>query len=386
MHYLSHSQEFRSVHSERLQKLSGIWREITSPAPRDIWQELLQHDTSALISQTPAWLDAICDTTGAEDASRLYETVDGKRLILPLVRAKGLPKKFAPVYSLPHGWGMGGVVSDEPIQKHEAEGIFADLIGADAVRVTLRPNPLLTNVWEAVAPAQVNKKSRLTQIIDIREGFEHYWANTIRSTNRTKVRKAEKSGLVVECDTTGKRIPDFYQLYMKWMNDRAQQRRLPQWLVQRLGRWREPYRRYESVARRCGDACRVWTAHLDGVLVAASISLIHGKQATFWRNASDRELTVKTRANDLLQKCMIEDACNAGCHYYHMGESGGVASLIQFKRGFGAQEFYYHEYMLESLPISRVEEGLHNSFKYIEKLAVSGRNVKQQAAETPEAE
>src|SRR5690606_18848181 len=104
-----------------------------------------------------------------------------------------------------------------------------------------------------------------------------------------------------------------------------------------------------------------------------SICLIHGKQATYWRGASDRELTVKTRANNLLQKCMIEDACNVGCHYYHMGESGGVASLMQFKRGFGAQEFYYDEYMMESLPISRVEERLHSGFKYIEKLAVSSR-------------
>ena len=65
----------------------------------------------------------------------------------------------------------------------------------------------------------------------------------------------------------------------------------------------------------------------------------------------------------LLHRLAIEEACRAGCRYYHMGESGSSASLAQFKRRFGANAYGYAEYRLERLPITSVDAHLRRLVK-----------------------
>jgi lipid II:glycine glycyltransferase (peptidoglycan interpeptide bridge formation enzyme) len=171
----------------------------------------------------------------------------------------------------------------------------------------------------------------------------------------------------VECASGGKPISVFYDLYIRWLEQRARQRRIPISLARWLGRRREPLRRFEAVAQAFGDACRIWVARLEGQPVAASILLIFGANAVYWRNASDKESAGSTRANDLLQRLMIGDACTAGCRYYHMGESGGVDSLMHFKSRFGAVAYRYFEYYKERLPFANATERIHGLGKGIEE-------------------
>src|SRR5205085_11481163 len=97
-------------------------------------------------------------------------------------------------------------------------------------------------------------------------------------------------------------------------------------------------------------------AFVDGSPAAALILLIQGETAHSWRGYSDRDVAGTSRANDLLQSAAIEDACRAGCRYYHMGESSNVASLMHFKERFGARAVSYAQYRLETLPFSRIEQ------------------------------
>jgi hypothetical protein len=69
----------------------------------------------------------------------------------------------------------------------------------------------------------------------------------------------------------------------------------------------------------------------------------------------DKDLAGPSRANDLLHRLAIEDACRAGCRSYHMGESGSSESLAKFKRGFGACAVAYAEYRLERLPLTGMD-------------------------------
>ena len=52
---------------------------VMSPAPRDVWHEVHAADSKALVTQRPDWLDCLCEIGGYEDASRFYETRDGRR-------------------------------------------------------------------------------------------------------------------------------------------------------------------------------------------------------------------------------------------------------------------------------------------------------------------
>ena len=341
--------------------------QIISPAPRDVWQTLLESDEQALISQTPTWIDCLCATGSYEDSSRLYETTQGRKIVVPMVRRKGQPRALTTESSLPHGWGIGGLVAAGSAQPEDIYTVMADLAGRPVLRTSVRPHPLGAELWAASVPPGLIKVPHLAQVLDLAGGFEGVWAERFSSKTRTKIRKAERSGLVVECDTTGKLVPVFYDLYLSWLDHRARQRRIPVSIARWLGRKREPLRKFQLVAQAFGDACRIWVAWLDGQPVAAGILLIFGANAVYWRNASDKELAGTTRANDLLQRMMIEDACNAGCRYYHMGESGGVASLMHFKSRFGARPYHYSEYYMERLPFTNVADRFHGLSKRVEE-------------------
>jgi lipid II:glycine glycyltransferase (peptidoglycan interpeptide bridge formation enzyme) len=71
----------------------------------------------------------------------------------------------------------------------------------------------------------------------------------------------------------------------------------------------------------------------------------------------DEELT-GFRANDLLLKLAIEQACAEGCRYYYLGDSGQPVSLGQFKQRFGAEAIRHAEYRLEVAPLTAGEDAL----------------------------
>jgi len=84
---------------------------IISPVPRDTWEEVLRNDPFALETQSPAWADAMCASGGFEDASRLYETADGRRLVLPLLRRSFAGGVVAFEASNPPHCGVGGLLA-----------------------------------------------------------------------------------------------------------------------------------------------------------------------------------------------------------------------------------------------------------------------------------
>ena len=51
----------------------------------------------------------------------------------------------------------------------------------------------------------------------------------------------------------------------------------------------------------------------------------------------------------------IRSACASEAGAFHLGESGGSASLADYKERFGAQAVDYPELRLERLPITRAD-------------------------------
>jgi hypothetical protein len=340
--------------------------EVYSPAPRDVWREILNEDANALPFQTPEWLDCICAAGPYRDASRLYKMPGGKQLVLPLARTPAGAE-----FSMPHGWSMGGLVMDDQSGKEEVSAVFQDLIHRSNLSTSLRPNPLLTSLYQAAVPAEMRRYPRTTHILSLEGGFEQVWNKSFKSETRTKIRKGEKSRLVVEHDTSGGLVPIYYQVYMDWIERRAGERKMPLMLAHMLGKWREPYRKFEMVARGSGGMCHIWVARLDNQPVAATIQIIYKQHAFYWHGASNKFYATLTRANDLLQGKMIEAACIAGCRYYHMGESGGVESLVRFKEHFGAVEYRYEEYSVGKFPVESLQRWAGDMVRQIEKFVLA---------------
>lgn len=326
---------------------------VRSPAPREVWDEVLRESPEALIFQTPAWLDCICATGGYEDASRLYELAGGRHLVLPLVRRKNVFRRLATEASLPYTWGCGGVVAPDALKEEDTAVVLRDLAERAVLHTSVRPAPLMA-AWAAATVPGLVSVPRLYHELSLESDFDQIWAHRFTARARRSVRKAERAGVTVECDTTGRLANVFYDLYLLSVDRWARQTGIPLRVARLRSRRLEPLRKYQIVAERLGQACRMYVAWLDGQPVATSIVVVHGEHASYWRGAMDKDLAGPSQANFLLQSCAIEDACNAGCRYYHMGESGSSASLAHYKEAFGAEVIQQPEYHLERFPITRL--------------------------------
>ena len=334
---------------------------VISPAPREEWAAVLSTDPLALVSQSPTWLDCVCTLAGAEDSSRYYEWPDGRRIILPLVRRRygpGLTRQS----SLSDGWGIGGPIGSAAITRDDIELLLTDLKRLDSLQTSIRPNPLSGSIWAAARVPGIVALPKLAHVLDLSGGFEQVWRQRFSSATRTKIRKAERSGLVVECDTTGRLVPVFFDLLQQSIARWAQQQHEPLGLARWRAERRDPLRKFQHIARQLGALCRVWVAWANRE-PAAAIIVLQDQNAHYTRGAMNKTLATSTRANDLLQRLAIEDACRAGCRYYHMGESGSSTALASFKSRFGAEAYGYAEYRVERWPLTRFDRRLRGLVK-----------------------
>lgn len=315
---------------------------VVTPVPIDVWCSLVAGNPNARIFQTPAWMRAVCDAGPYRDASRMYVAPDGRVLVLPLAQ-----HRFAPfAASLPHGWGPGGLLAREPERPDDVAACVADLRALGVAKVMVTPDPIRLDAWASTTGLRVDL--RATHVVDLADGYEHFWSKVLDSSMRAKARRAERLGVEVERDATARGIDVFYALYLGWLDERATRRHLPRSLIRLLGRRRDPRHKFEALRRALDGGWCTWIARHDGRPIAAAIMLTHGEHAVYFRGTSDREAVTRTRANELLQTRMIEDACSRGCRWYDMGESSGVESLIHFKRRFGATERQKIEFAIES--------------------------------------
>jgi hypothetical protein len=95
----------------------------------------------------------------------------------------------------------------------------------------------------------------------------------------------------------------------------------------------------------------------------AAVLLLQGTNVNDARSVMDKELAAPVCANDLLLSLAIEEACRAGCRYYHLGESGDSAGLHHYKSRFGAVPYAYAEYHSERWPITHLDRRLRGLVK-----------------------
>jgi Acetyltransferase (GNAT) domain len=340
--------------------------QILSPAPRNLWRQILESDPDSVFSQNPEWLDAMCTVSGYRDCTRLYDLGQGRSVLLLLARRSPLRGPLSTAGTWPATWSLGGAICNEGgLRVEEARMIFEDLSTLPDLRIHLSPPPGTQEVWTAAAPRNVVAKQRMCQRVSLEGGFDVVWKDRFRSSVRQAVRRAEKSGVQVETDCEGRLIPEFYALYKasieRWARQQHEPLPLAMWRQQR----RDPQRKLDAVARAMGSKCTVWMARVNGQAAASIIVFRHGKTAKYWRGAMDRDLANSVRANDLLHSLAIERACEDGCTWYEMGDARPGSSLARFKAGFGAIDQPYLTYWLERLPIARADALLRGSIKRV---------------------
>lgn len=331
---------------------------VVTPAPRQAWIDVLASDPDATVQQSPAWCDAVVRASGAADISRLYLLPDGRQLVLPLVRRRLIPGLHVDGSYLAK-FGPGGLLASDGLQESDARLVLDDLHRSVAVSTRIRVNFDVADRWRAALAPDVLMTSKRSEVLDLTGGFQQVFERRFQSSVRRAVRKAECSGITVERDSGPRLASEYYQLYMRWSEDRATVSGLPRRLVLARARRRQPAGYIEAVSELLGENCEIWVAFYGGEPIASIITLRHGAQAVYWQGSSVRRLAGPLRANVLLQRLAIEAACNAGCRYYDLGESGGVAGLEHFKQTLGAVPRFGMDLRIERLPLSSLQGWRH---------------------------
>ncbi len=338
-------------------------RSVVSPAPRTTWQAVFDRDAEAVPYQSPQWTDAVCRSARRKDASRLYTFDDGAQMVLPLIGLPSAPAAANLAGSMPWGCGIGGLVSTVPVRGEHIRAVMDDLTtNARYLRLSIRPNPRAGDVWKTTMPAGARRVARLAHAIDLDGGFDTVWHDRFSSSTRKYVTRAEKAGVVVECDDQGRLVPAYYGLFREATKRWAAQQHEPLLLARLRGYRRDPERKFTTIARTLQEACRIYVAYVDGQPAAACLILGY-QNANAARVVLDRERVGRSGAPDLMMKYAIEDACKAGCRYFHQGESGTSKGIADFKQRVGGTAYAYEEYYLERLPVTAVDHALRTGVK-----------------------
>lgn len=328
---------------------------------RAVWAEVSRNDPDALPTQQPEWTDAVCSAGPWQDVSRLYAAPDGRRLVLPMVRRRGVAGAVGIEASMPTHFGFGGLLAEGGLTAADVRLVVEDLSHRRVARQMLRVNPLHGPLYEAVVGRAVGRVERRAHVLDLNGGADAVWGRFAKSRQRA-LRKAEREGVEVEIDATGRLLPEFFALMELSERRWAEQQHEPGWLARIRGRQRDTLEKWQAITHHLNGECRVFLARHNGVAVAA-IVVLFGVNAHYTRGAMDKDLAGPVRANDLLLWRAIQAACGIDARWFHLGESGTSETLSRYKEGFGATAYEYPELQIERLPISRADRVARSTVK-----------------------
>lgn len=343
---------------------------VTSPVPRDVWESLIKSSQDFVVSQSLPWHDAIFESGMYKDASLLYEFSSGQQLILPMARRRKRTPLEPMAASWPRRWGAGGPISgDGRIDRVQAAAVLRHAARRDIFGADIHLSHVCDPIWLHEAQ-QFRVIKEPCYVLDLVDGFDEIWRHKFQGTVRTAVRKAERSALDVEIDRSGKLLKVFYDLYEKSIERWSETMSEPSWFAKWHVTRATPLSMLTAVAKHLGGNCTTWMAWSKGDPVAAIIVLRAGSHAQFWRGAMDKSLAGPLRANQLLHRLAIEEACRDGCRSYDMGIAEPGSSLATFKEKLGATLYFSHYAQAQRLPI----QGTIDLSKKLARKAISLRN------------
>ncbi|MEN9408080.1 MAG: hypothetical protein RL216_54 [Pseudomonadota bacterium] len=339
--------------------------EILSDCTDSDWNRIYAVDALALPSQSSVWAHAICMTGGYEIKRRKYIFRDRTEAAISLFLKNRSFRPFHIHRSPPAAWGFGGPISTRPLNSEQLGVILDDCAGLPGAAVQIRPNPLAAGIWrEAALRSGWTALPRKAHVLDLDGGFDAVWNHRFLGRTRNHARKAERQGITVHSGSSADLVAEFDALFRMSILRWARKQNEFSWLASLRGHIRDPKKKFLEMAQMCSDVVRVTIARRDGKAIAG-IVVLFGNNAHYTRGAMDDQAVGNSGTNSLLHATAIREACERGCQYYHMGESGDSASLAAFKGQFGAVGYDYAEYRHENLPILSADQTLRAMAKKV---------------------
>lgn len=346
----------------RMKASAAAVMRVTSPVPAERWQAVYAADREAIPYQSPGWTQALCADGLYADASRCYECDDGRTLVLPLVRRRGVPGRLVTAGSLP--MAMGGLVADGPVGVEDIRAVLRDLAALPFAALRIRPNPRVGILWSQASRHAALRIPRRAHVVPVSRPVEEIRSQLLSNSIRKAVDRAVRNGLEVAWDTTGSRLGVFEELYdrsvERWARRQHEPLSLSRWRMERATR--APG--LAATARCMAGVWRMGVVEIGGRPAAAAIVLIEpGGNANGFRMAMDADIVGRSGAGYLVQLAALEEASRAGCRFFHLGESGQAEGLSSHKERMGGIPVDYEELVFERLPVARADRLLRSVVK-----------------------
>ena len=326
---------------------------VTSPVPREVWESLTGSSQDVVVSQSLRWRDAVLASGVYTDVSLLYEFSSGRQVLMPMVQRRWRTPLEPTAASWPHRWGAGGPISrGGETGPAEAAAVLGHVARRDMFGAEIHLSHVSKPLWLNAAP-QFRIVKEPYYVLDLAGGFGEVWQRKFKGTFRWSVRKAERLGVDVEVDRSGRLLEVFYGLYQKSIQRWSVMMREPSWFA----RWHvtrfTPLSMLQAVATNFGPDCATWIARSGGVPVAAMIIVNGGSRTLAWKAAMDKSAGGRLRASHLLQRLAIEEACASGSRFYDMGLAEPGSSLASFKESLGAALHFTHYLQAQRIPVQQ---------------------------------
>ena len=254
-----------------------------SPVPRELWESLTRSCGDLVATQALPWRDAVMASGAYKDVSLLYEFTSGRQVLLPMVQRRWRTPLEPTAASWPRRWGVGGpITSGGSIDPAEAAAVLSHVVRRDMLGAEIHLSHIADPAWLQAA-SQYRVLTDPFYVLDLTGGFDDVWRHKFKHSVRGSVRKAERSGLNVEADRSGRLLEVFYGLYEKSMQRWSVKMHEPSWYT----RWHvsraTPLSMLKAVAQHFGEDCTTWVAFSGDVPAAALIVLQAGSRAYSWR-------------------------------------------------------------------------------------------------------
>jgi lipid II:glycine glycyltransferase (peptidoglycan interpeptide bridge formation enzyme) len=258
--------------------------------------------------------------------------MQGHRLAAGLPMMKYTKWGFSALLSMPFGTYGGPLVGETA--SLAAGGLlsarfFEEARGGSVAYAELVDLPSQITPMVSSDIRQVEDESR---VLNLDVGFDELHRG-FKPANRNKIRKAQKSGVVVR---RGRRRDDFLR-YHTLLLDCSKN-----W----GGRVRFGKRFFEVLSTVDDGSVQLWLAELNGDVIAGVLNFMHGNNVMNWGAVMQHSARSLSPMN-LLHAEAIRDAVNRGLTIYNFGSSAGFKGVDQFKMTFGTRRVQYRHHVMQ---------------------------------------
>lgn len=303
--------------------------EVINPITYEDWNNLVEHIGGSQIFHSYNWARVLRDTYTYQPYYFCVIEEGRLRALLPLMEITNLAGRKRAV-SLPFSDFCSPLIDRGIDPDAFLEAVFAYGREKEWTEVRLRDLDFLSE------KAEINT-SYFDHVISLNQDLPELF-KSIRSNYRSKIKKARKNGLSVDCQNSLEAIEQYYTLHCITR--------------QRHGIPPQPFLLFKKIYEHIlfPGLGTVILACKDGVPVSGAVYFHFGGKALYKYGASDPD-TFGLNANYLIQWKGMEWALENGCTELSLGRTHrSNEGLLQFKDGWGGERRLsnYYTYDVEN--------------------------------------